>query len=359
MGTDAAAVAQPAPHAPPPLPLPPPRRRRSFTAAARPMPAVATWGLPSGALSWAWPRWCCRRASCWRTWGSPAAASSTCSSRRLCEWVWAGVRGGAGFHWRCQLRGRSTNCSARHRTPPPSHPSHPACAVRCRYLVDRANLLLFLDQGRAQQQKRLLSLQEAHDLMLGSGVPLDRYLVFCKLLRAGYIVQRHPARWVLGPREDLAQAWAGWGQQQQSQQQPGGAAAASAAAAAAAPQPALASGSAAPAAPAAAPPAGPATKRRKVDPQQQRRSGAWWPAGTTAAGQQDGSSAASASPWLSCLPPGFMDSLPRCTVLPDAAQRARSDFPRMAPLPSIPLADLQPLAGPEGGRHLLVSWLSL
>ena len=40
----------------------------------------------------------------------------------------------------------------------------------------------------------MLSLQETHDLMLGSGVPLDRYLVFCKLLRAGYIVQRHPAR---------------------------------------------------------------------------------------------------------------------------------------------------------------------
>jgi hypothetical protein len=188
--------------------------------------------------------------------------------------------------------------------------------------------------------------------MLGSGVPLDRYLVFCKLLRAGYIVQRHPARWVLGPREDLAQAWAGWGQKQQSQQQQelrsGGAAAA-----AAAPQPVSAGGSAAQA---SAPPTGPAAKRRKVDPQQQQRcSGAWWPAGTAAEGQQEGSSTASASPWLSCLPPGFMDSLPRCTVLPDAAQRARSDFPRMAPLPGIPLADLQPLVGPEGGRHLLVS----
>ena len=193
--------------------------------------------------------------------------------------------------------------------------------------------------------------------MLGSGVPLDRYLVFCKLLRAGYIVQRHPARWVLGPREDLAQAWAGWGQKQQSQQQqqelqPGGAAAAAAAL-----QPAPAGGSPAQA---AAPPAGPAAKRRKVDPQQQqqqqRRSGSWWPAGTAAEGQQEGGSTASANPWLSCLPPGFMNSLPRCTVLPDAAQRARSDFPRMAPLPGIPLADLQPLAGPQGGRHLLVSW---
>ena len=29
----------------------------------------------------------------------------------------------------------------------------------------------------------------ASPAVAGSGVPLDRYLVFCKLLRAGYIVQ--------------------------------------------------------------------------------------------------------------------------------------------------------------------------
>ncbi|KAL6782333.1 hypothetical protein ACKKBG_A06385 [Auxenochlorella protothecoides x Auxenochlorella symbiontica] len=76
------------------------------------------------------------------------------------------------------------------------------------YLVDRANLLLFTEgPGRAQ---RLLSLQEAQDLMLGAGVGIDLYLVFCKLTRAGYIAQRHPARWIAGPGEDLGAVWARW-----------------------------------------------------------------------------------------------------------------------------------------------------
>lgn len=78
----------------------------------------------------------------------------------------------------------------------------------CRYLVDRANLLLFMEGPGGTQQ--LLSLQEAQDLMVGAGVGMDLYQVFCKLTRAGYIAQRHPARWIAGPREDLPAIWAHW-----------------------------------------------------------------------------------------------------------------------------------------------------
>lgn len=261
-------------------------------------------------------------------------------------------------------------------------PTHPSALPRacCSYLLDRANLLLFLHQAHSgtdssgrrwqqSQQQRLLSLAEAHDLMLATGVSMDRYLVFCKLLRAGYIVQRHPARWLLRPGEGPVQAWAGWGQapamaaggkqqqvcgarsavvqqcqQQQVQQQQ--------------PLAAARAGSTVPTPPAALP-AGRTPKRPKVQPQQQR-SGTWWVAGPASVQQQQQGQlhdvhSSSANPWLRCLPANFLDSLPRCTVLPDAAQRARAAFPCMAPLQAIPLAELQPPTGPSGGHHLLVS----
>ena len=56
-------------------------------------------------------------------------------------------------------------------------------------------------------------------MLVASGATLGRHLVYCKLLRAGYIVQRHPARWLLRPAEDPAQVWAAWGQAQPSQLQ--------------------------------------------------------------------------------------------------------------------------------------------
>ena len=228
--------------------------------------------------------------------------------------------------------------------------------------------------------------------MAGAGVPADRYLVFCKLLRAGYIVQRHPARWMLKPTDDPAAAWAGWGVPPAAegaaaaQSGPGGAGAA-----AGQPPPQQ------PAVP-VAPPAGPPRKRRRVEPQV--RSMRWWGAGPAAASQQQqqpqqpqqpdqqpepqpqpqgdaqqappdqqqqqqqadeqqapaaGGDGGTGLPWLhGCLPAGFQASLPRCTVAPDAAQRARADFPRMAPLASLPLPDLLPPGGAAGGRHLLV-----
>ncbi|KAI3425099.1 hypothetical protein D9Q98_008477 [Chlorella vulgaris] len=241
------------------------------------------------------------------------------------------------------------------------------------YLLDRANLLLFLDQaqqqggGRRHQQQpsqRLLSLAEAHDLMLTTGVALDRYLVFCKLLRAGYIVQRHPARWLLRPGEDPGQAWAGWGQApaapleaaggQQQQQQPKQ-------------QKVMQQTTAMPA---SLPAARPAKRRSLLVQHQLEPPRRWWALEAEAAGTQmqqaaadgnqrsDASSGACASsigtnPWLRGMPAGFLDTLPKVEVVPDAAQRARLDFPRMAPLQAVALPDLQLQTGPAGGRHLL------
>lgn len=203
--------------------------------------------------------------------------------------------------------------------------------------------------------------------MLTTGVALDRYLVFCKLLRAGYIVQRHPARWLLRPGEDPGQAWAGWGQapaapleaagRQQQQQQPKQ-------------QKVMQQTTATPASPPAARPA----KRRKVLVQYQLEPRGWWALEAEAAGTQrqeaaadgnqksDASSSAAAAcassigtnPWLRGMPAGFLDTLPKVEVVPDAVQRARLDFPRMAPLQVVALPDLQLQAGPAGGRHLLV-----
>ncbi|KAL4437793.1 hypothetical protein ABPG77_005705 [Micractinium sp. CCAP 211/92] len=259
------------------------------------------------------------------------------------------------------------------------------------YLVDRANLLLFLDgsggsggrrrggAGGAGQQQRLLSLQEATDLMVSCGVPLDVYLVFAKLLRAGYIVTRHPARWALGPADDLAAVAAAahaWGMP------PAGANAAPAAeqqqqdGAAPAVQQAKQ--------PPAAVPSGPPRKKRRVEGQQQR-SGRWWVGGPAAGAQEASAAAAEAgaegmepqqaagsgevapagdrsdghgkgaagNPWLAGMPSQFLESLPRCEVLPTLAQRAAADFPRMGPLQSIPLGELRLPGGAAAGRSLL------
>ncbi|KAG7667495.1 hypothetical protein Ndes2526B_g03498 [Nannochloris sp. 'desiccata'] len=79
---------------------------------------------------------------------------------------------------------------------------HPEEAL---YLVDRANLLLFEDTSASG--KHLLSLQECQELMVANGVSMDMYLVYCKLMRAGYIVQRHPFTWVVKNSESPTQIW--------------------------------------------------------------------------------------------------------------------------------------------------------
>ncbi|KAL3163143.1 hypothetical protein ABBQ32_009553 [Trebouxia sp. C0010 RCD-2024] len=63
------------------------------------------------------------------------------------------------------------------------------------YLVSKGSLLLTLTDAEGQQQ--LLSLQEATQLMESSGISLSQYQVYSHLMRAGYIVTRHPATWVL------------------------------------------------------------------------------------------------------------------------------------------------------------------
>lgn len=80
--------------------------------------------------------------------------------------------------------------------------------------MDRANLMMFLDHPKTGKQ--IMSLQEAQEIMvrrwrcifllkstgplspspslkppqLNTGVTMDMYIIYCKLMRAGYIVQR-------------------------------------------------------------------------------------------------------------------------------------------------------------------------
>ncbi|KAL6751265.1 hypothetical protein V8C86DRAFT_701786 [Haematococcus lacustris] len=107
------------------------------------------------------------------------------------------------------------------------------------FLVDRADLLLFVeqpstikhmpassDQGdilhgnaskadkAAQPQDivatgrwRLLSLQECYELMELAGVALERYLVYSSLSRSGYLVMRYPSCWVLEGEQQPRDVW--------------------------------------------------------------------------------------------------------------------------------------------------------
>ncbi|KAG1662381.1 hypothetical protein FOA52_006643 [Chlamydomonas sp. UWO 241] len=75
------------------------------------------------------------------------------------------------------------------------------------FYIDRGDLLLFVEVDR---QQRLLSVQEAYDLMVTSGVGLDRYLVYSFLMRSGYVVVRYPSLWVLAPDASPSVAWAEW-----------------------------------------------------------------------------------------------------------------------------------------------------
>uniref|UniRef100_A0A7S3QU62 RNase III domain-containing protein n=1 Tax=Dunaliella tertiolecta TaxID=3047 RepID=A0A7S3QU62_DUNTE len=115
------------------------------------------------------------------------------------------------------------------------------------FLVDRADLLLFVEQegdedavpgytltggGSSGTQPpprhRLLSMQECFELMELCGVSMERYIVYSTLSRSGYLVMRYPSCWVLDPAvgDDLGRqltpkqvwglgAWAGACQQSQ------------------------------------------------------------------------------------------------------------------------------------------------
>lgn len=201
----------------------------------------------------------------------------------------------------------------------------PLASAGPRYLVDRANLLLFLDQGR--HEKRLLSTQECHDLMAGIGVSMEQYLIYCKLARCGYIVQRHPAHFVLSISEAPMEIWSNW-------QQPG-----------AQPQQEQQQHAVFPRQPAAAATAPPPSKRRKLhagDTHQEAAGSHWFPA------------LAESRTWLSFLPPDFCKTLPRVEVVPDAAVAARAAYPQMLPLQKLPTEELVPT--PSLGHQLLVSY---
>jgi hypothetical protein len=96
------------------------------------------------------------------------------------------------------------------------HKKHYLFIEEAVYLVDRGDLLLFVQvtdhQGGAPSQ-RLLSVQECYELMTATdpsghqaGCSMDRFLVYCTLMRQGYLVMRHPSFWILEPTQDLSEA---------------------------------------------------------------------------------------------------------------------------------------------------------
>ncbi|DBA85251.1 TPA: hypothetical protein ACH3X2_005951 [Trebouxia sp. C0005] len=74
-------------------------------------------------------------------------------------------------------------------------------------MVSKGNLLLSVFDSAGQQH--LLSLQDATELMVSTGVSIAQYQVYCHLVQAGYIVTRHPAVWVLDDAQTPIQIWSG------------------------------------------------------------------------------------------------------------------------------------------------------
>lgn len=73
------------------------------------------------------------------------------------------------------------------------------------YLVSRGSLLLSMIDAAGQH--RLLTLHEATECMVFAGVSIAQYQVYCHLVRAGYIVTRYPAIWVLNDAQHPHQIW--------------------------------------------------------------------------------------------------------------------------------------------------------
>eukprot|EP00889_Picochlorum_renovo_P006705 jgi/Picre1/33735/NNA_001214.t1 len=71
------------------------------------------------------------------------------------------------------------------------------------YMVDRASMMLFQEDPKTKK-KSLLSMKECFSLMASCGVSIDRFVMYSKLLRAGYIVHRGDVPWVLKGREEIA-----------------------------------------------------------------------------------------------------------------------------------------------------------
>lgn len=95
------------------------------------------------------------------------------------------------------------------------------------YFVDRGEILLLVEEDEEEvdggepsakrskkgagsgrgaprsRRLRLLSLEESIDLVAASGVPPEVHMVYTKLSRAGYTLQRHPAIWIVPPTGTL------------------------------------------------------------------------------------------------------------------------------------------------------------
>ncbi|GFH13920.1 tRNA_int_end_N2 domain-containing protein [Haematococcus lacustris] len=138
--------------------------------------------------------------------------------------------------WRAELGVAELVLSRRQTGQSRKHFLHIEEAV---FLVDRADLLLFVEQPStakhmpassdqsdllhgnaskadkaAQPQDivatgrwRLLSLQECYELMELAGVALERYLVYSSLSRSGYLVMRYPSCWVLEGEQQPRDVW--------------------------------------------------------------------------------------------------------------------------------------------------------
>ncbi|KAG2494854.1 hypothetical protein HYH03_007094 [Edaphochlamys debaryana] len=227
---------------------------------------------------------------------------------------------------------------------------------------------------RGGGRQRLLSIQEAFDLMMSVGVPLERFLLFSALSRSGYLVQRHPSRWLLERGEEPGQVWGGgaWAQcyglavpvpgaapPQPMQQQlaaRAAAAAPSAAAAVASPaaapmdldgpaEPRPASTAAAAGAAAAAPGVGTSSSAPAAGPAAAAaaaggaRSRGWWRA------------ADSTHPHLAGVDDNWFEDLPPAVVDERIATALRAVCPNLQPLPSVrsALASAAAEAGAGGG----------
>lgn len=173
------------------------------------------------------------------------------------------------------------------------------------YLADRASLMLFIEIG-SRGERELLSIQQIHDLLISSNIDEPSYQVFCKLLRAGYIVQRHPSKFWIKPSDNPRVIWHRWYAEPSEVVL----------------KTTVCSGKTARIEEATVPKGVASVKRRKIDTTVSDKSKAnhWWP--------------------VFAAQSKILNSLPRAQVYEDEASAVQSEFPNMAPLPLITVEEL-------------------
>eukprot|EP01026_Neomeris_dumetosa_P058016 TRINITY_DN5372_c0_g1_i8.p2 TRINITY_DN5372_c0_g1~~TRINITY_DN5372_c0_g1_i8.p2 ORF type:complete len:353 (-),score=38.40 TRINITY_DN5372_c0_g1_i8:222-1280(-) len=83
------------------------------------------------------------------------------------------------------------------------------------YLIDRGDLLLAMETSK--EQHRLMTLQEAFQLMNEQGVSMQRYYVYARFMRMGYMVRRYPSTWLVRNIQQLKEILGNQGQVCRSQ----------------------------------------------------------------------------------------------------------------------------------------------